>query len=465
MLLAIIKTSIMNTKTYFRLTILALSTLFISCEKTDHYGTASSTLVYTELTTNKTVAAVLGTATGTAKEYTSDDVIEAYVSSSDETGSFYNSISFQTLPTATQGPMGFSVSLTLKSFQYGFTPGRKVYIKLKGLYYSTSYGSVVFGASYNGAVGRLAEWDWNKYLFISETKVAEDQLATTMTLDQATANSNLTYDPNINTLIDLTNVRFADTSLDRNYFDVDSGGGATNHNIVDNTGGNTEFFRVSSYASFAYKPVSWGTGVIRSVLSKYRTDYQFVPRFLTDVRLSNPRNYNYVTTLNENFESYTSKQYCFSNYLNLVTDGKKNWLINSATGSTNKFIEMSAYQSNGAAEIDKAYFMVPVNFDAANTISFQSRVQFYQSAVLKVYLATEYKPGDSVTDTKLIDVTSFFTIPTVSQGNPPFTPSGTYTIPTNIKSNGFLVFHYSGNSFLTGPSNTTTMQIDNIVIQ
>jgi hypothetical protein len=63
-------------------------------------------------------------------QYKYDDVIEAYVVSSDEAGNFFKSISFQTLATATT-PTGFSVPVDASNLYIEFRVGNKVYVKLK----------------------------------------------------------------------------------------------------------------------------------------------------------------------------------------------------------------------------------------------------------------------------------------------------------------------------------------------
>ncbi|WP_431243644.1 DUF5689 domain-containing protein [Flavobacterium sp. P21] len=49
-----------------------------------------------DFTVNKTVEKVYELSSPTAKEYSYDDIIEAYVVSSDEGGNFFKTISFQT---------------------------------------------------------------------------------------------------------------------------------------------------------------------------------------------------------------------------------------------------------------------------------------------------------------------------------------------------------------------------------
>lgn len=178
----------------------------------------------------------------------------------------------------------------------------KAYIKLKGLYTAVVDGSLKIGSLYNGEIGRISENEWQKYLFVSATKVSEENMVRIVSLATAATNTNL------NTLIEIDNVQFADGSLARTYFDVDSGGSATNHNIVDIAGGTTRYFRVSQYALFAYQNVPAGRGKIRGIMTKYGSDYQFIVRHQNDVKLVNPRSYTFNSALNENFESYALNQ-------------------------------------------------------------------------------------------------------------------------------------------------------------
>ena len=102
-----------------------------SCVNSDNYSTPESTLTTYELTTTTTVAAVNLAASANPIKYTTDDIIEAYVTSNDESGTFYKSISFQTIPTDASAPIGFSVPINATTlYGKGFTPGRKVFIKL-----------------------------------------------------------------------------------------------------------------------------------------------------------------------------------------------------------------------------------------------------------------------------------------------------------------------------------------------
>ena len=110
---------------------------------------------------------------------------------------------------------------------------------------------------------------------------------------------------------------------------------------------------------------------------------------------------------------------------------------------------------------NKTYLAMPVDFTAANTISFKTKDGYNNGNVLKVYYSTNYVPGSNMGQATLVDITSNFTIAsgTVTGYATSFTNSGSYAIPTTVTGNGFLIFEYSGTSTIT-----TTMQIDDIVV-
>jgi hypothetical protein len=448
---------------------------FSSCINSDDYATPDNTLTTSELTTTTTPEAINRLATnavGTPTpifRYTADDIIEGYVTSSDEAGNFFKSISLQTLPAVGVAPTGFSVQINVSTlYGRGFTPGRKVYIKLKGLYIGKVFGSLQIGSLFEGNLGRISEFEWKNHLVPSAIKVPESQLVRTLTLADAYT------DANQNTLIELDLVQFTDESINRTYYDVDSGGGATNHLLTSTSGGTPNIIRFSSFAPFTGKQVPTGSGKIRGVVSKFNTDFQFVVRYETDIKLVNPRadvnppivgnNILYLGSFTENFETYsagsaTTGQNNFPKYINDPVIGSKTW--RTRTASNNKYIEMSSFGS--PSEKNRTLFIVPVNMTAANTLSFQTRSGFYNGETLKVYYSTNYVPGGQISAATLVNITSNFTISTASSATAAFTNSGVYTIPTTITGSGFFIFEYSGSGIST-PALTTNMQIDNITI-
>ncbi len=438
--------------------------LFSSCINDDSYDVPGKTLETYELTSTTTVAAIDAAATSLPVQITTDEIIEAYVTSSDEKGTFYKSISFQTIPTDGSAPIGFSVPVNITTlYGKGFTPGRKVFIKLNGLYSAIVYGSLQIGSLYEGTIGRISEFDWNKHLFPSATIVDENTFVRTMSLAAAYT------DANQNTLIELDPVQFSEGSINRTYYDVDSGGGATNHTLISPAGGTAQVIRFSSFCPFTGNQVPTGSGKIRGVLSKYDTDFQFIVRYESDLMLNSPRfdtsppivgtALAYLGTFTEPFTPYTTNASSFTKYINDPVIGTRYWQVKTFGG--NKYIQMTSF--GGTPEVNKTAFIVPVDFTAASNFSFKTLSGFDNGSPLKVYYSTNYTPGGNLTAATLVDITASFNIPNgpTSGYATTFTNSTVYPIPASLTGNGFFIFEYNGNG---SGGTTTTIQIDDITV-
>jgi hypothetical protein len=288
--LKLLKNKNMKLKIFKSLAIIALfSGVMAGCINDDTYGTPESECTEPALTANKTVAEIVAMATPSATEYvsTTTDIIEGYVTSSDERGNFFKIVSLQTKPTDGSAPVGFSVALDGTAlFGEGYKPGNKVYVVLNGLYYAKVDGSLKIGSLFEGEVGRISEFDYPEKVIPSCTVVNEVDLVRGMTVAQAL------NDNNINTLIDLENVQFKDEFVGGTYYDADdnanTAGGATNRYLIDNTG-HEIIFRTSSFANFSGNTIPSKSGTVRGVLTKYGSDYQFMARSESDIMLTNDR--------------------------------------------------------------------------------------------------------------------------------------------------------------------------------
>lgn len=436
--------------------LLALTLNLSGCAETDFNEPANDCVETTWIKT-KEVSQIVAMATATPTKYIADDVIEAYVTSNDERGNFYKTVTLQTLPTtALPNPVGIVITIDKEGlFGKRFTPGRKVTIHLKDMYYAIVDGSLKLGDLFEGnQVGRIAEGDIDKFVFPAcDINVDESEMVRTLPISTAITNANL------NTLIELDNVEFADASLGRTLYDVDSGGGATNHVVIDKTTGANTILRVSSFAAFAGKKVPSGSGKIRGVLTKFGSTFQFMVRDFSDFKLTSPRPYNFIGAQTENFESFAINQLNMPKYVNLPVEGTKSWLVKTSTGFT-KYLEMSSF--GGTVEKNRTLFLMPVDFTAASTLAFQIRTQFFNGSCFRVYYTTNYVPGEKISSATLYDISSSFAIPTAN--TTPFVNAGTYNIPVNVTGNGFFVFEYVGSSLTSGPIVTTTIQLDNITI-
>ena len=444
----------------------AIFATITSCVNGDDYPTPDLAKDCNDLAVTKTVQDITSMSTSTYQMYPEQpaDIIEAYVTSSDEGGNFYKSISMMSL----DGLKGFSMPVDNYNLYTEFEPGRKVTIKLdKNRYYNKQHGSTIIGSSYNGGVGRVSGVEYKDVILRSCENVNENTIVKNLTIAAAK------NDQYLNTLIEFDAVQFTDASLGKKYYDasLNSIGGATNHEISDQFG-NKVIVRVSEFANFASSAVPSFNGKVRGVMTKYNSDYQFMIRTLKDVNLNNTRldiDLNppiggsaivYDATLNEPFTSYTTtNQQIFPKYINDAAVGSRYWQRKTFGGNT--YIQMSSF--GGTPEANRTLFIVPVDMTAANTLSFKTKDGFNNGNVLKVYYTTNYIPGTQITNATLVDITSNFTIAsgTASGYAANFTNSGNYNIPVGVTGNGFFVFEYLGNG--SGGA-TTTMQIDDIVI-
>lgn len=453
-----------------------------ACVNGDDYGTPNLSGECIEQTPTETVLNLANNATTNPVEYTEDKVIEAYVTSSDEGGNFFKTLTL----VSVDGNNGFSIPIDSYNLYTKFEPGRKVYVNLKDQYveFDTQISSLEIGSFYDGGtigdtaddqVGRISGVTYENVVKRSCSKVNEDDLVNNFTITQTKNNGN------INKLIEIDNVQFSDASLNQNYYDEDvyTIGGATNHEIVD-IDGNTLTVRVSSFATFAGELIPTGSGKIRGVLTKFGSGFQFMIRTLDDVQFDQPRldsdpplggsNIQFLGSFTENFESYTSGsvttgQKDFPKYVNDPAEGGNYWYCEAFSG--NKYLKMSAFSSNPTFQfpVNRVYFIVPVDFTAANSMSFKTQDRFNVGGVLKVYHTTNYTALGNIDDATLTDITANFTIAsgTTGSASQPFVNSGTYNFPASLTGNGYIVFEYLG-GYSFSPVLTTTMHIDDIVV-
>ena len=395
--------------------------------------------------------------------YNMDDIIEAYVISSDEGGNFFKSMYFQ----PTDGSVGFNLSIDeVNLYTKNFQPGKKVFLKINGLAYAnpTSFGvGLIFGAppTEQYAVNRLPNLEYPKHLIASCVSTSEDAIVHKITLAQA--NLGAAY---LNTLVEIDEVQFTDESSS-GTFDTYRNDDYDSNTYLTN-GLNSLIVRTSRYANFAGYKVPSGKGKIKGILTKYNSSYQIILRTERDVNMPNPRvdyylpkggtSIKYLPTFKETFESYTvtTTGGIFPKYINDAFFGSRYWDIKSFR--SNNYLQMGSFGSGGT---NKTYFAMPVAFTPGKKLSFKTKDGFYLGPVFKVYYSTNYVPGGDIGKATLVDITSNFKISskTLTGYATIFTNSGDYVIPANLTGNGFFLFEYSGTSTVT-----TTLQIDDIIV-
>lgn len=342
-----------------------------------------------DIPVNKTVANVQDAAAEIVAQYPYDDVIEAYVVSSDENGNFFKTISFQTLATATTSAVGFSVPIDATNLYVDYRVGNKVYVKLKNQYIDLYYGGLRIGGLYvnafnQGGVGRLSQNDYKKVLLASCTNMKEEQLVRSIGLGEIN-------DSHLNTLIELSNVQFTEPAIGRHYFEeTNNVGGATNWNLVDKNG-NQLIFRTSSFADFSKSIVPNGSGKVRGVLTKYATDYQLMARKETDIKMLGKRNIPFFI---EDFQSVADgSNLSLPGWSNIIEAGAIVW--KGGISSTNGYAEFAI---TGTKVVSNIVWLISPKIDmdlhSNESLSFRTAQDHLDvnSALntLQVYISTNF---------------------------------------------------------------------------
>ena len=419
------------------------STLF-SCINSDNYDAPNLSGECSDLTATKTPQDVAALANSTAQKYIADDVIEAYITSSDEGGNFYKSISM----VSVDGTKGFSMPIDAYNLYTKYEPGRKVYVKMKDRYFannSQTY-SLEIGSLYNATqVGRISGVEYESIIKRGCTKVDENTILNQMTISAAKNNANL------NKLIEFDAVQFADESLGKKYYDasLNSIGGATNH-ILKDAAGSSIIVRVSEFASFMSKSIPSGNGKVRGVLTRYNNDYQFMIRTENDVKLTGSR----VVPLFE--ESFTSNFGLWSKQ-NVV--GAQIWGT-TTFGNPAPCALMNGF--SGGNQLNEDWLISPaINLSgvSASLVSFETSTR-YAGPALTIWVSTNYNGTGAPNTATWTQITTANLPVWTSGGFTPWTASGGINISSFVGSSNFrIAFKYTSTT-----SAAASWEVDNVKV-
>lgn len=424
----------------------------VGCVNGDDYGTPDLSNDCISIAATKSVQDIATLANTTVQQYPDSDYIEAYVTSSDEGGNFYKSISF----VSVDGAKGFTMPIDDYNLYTRYEPGRKVTINMKDRYYNfdSQISSLEIGSLFEGSVGRISGVEYKDAILRSCDKVDEETLVQHITLSDI----NDTY---LHKLVEFDEVQFANASLGHTYHDEALsyvGATATNHSVID-ASGNSITVRNSAFATFATEEIPSENGKIRGVLTKYNGTFQLMLRTLNDVKLTNPR----LNPAIENFESFASNTAIFPNYFNLKVVGTNDWFVGSLNG--NKYLQARKGNSTGATKI---FFVMPYNFDMHTKVSFKTLYGYMSQTstpIMKVYYSTNFNSANPTAN--LVDITSSFTFSNHTGTNwaSGFTNSGVH-IFSGLSGQGHIIFAYDVATTSDGNAESRpAIQIDNILFQ
>ncbi|MBU3123995.1 DUF5689 domain-containing protein [Sinomicrobium weinanense] len=212
---------------------------------------------------------------------TEDLIIEGYVISNDKTGNFYGTLHLQDQPEHPKE--GFQVDIDVRDYHLLYPVGKKVLIRLKGMYLGKSRGVFKAGGVFTNAggtlsVGRLPASQVNEHIFVSCDEPGE--IVPEMTTIEAL------NDEMINTLIQLNNMEISPEDMCQPYAVAGENG---TDRVLRDCNEQEIILRNSGYADFQPEILPRGNGTVTAVLGKYNNKYQLIIRDTNDIKLNDGR--------------------------------------------------------------------------------------------------------------------------------------------------------------------------------
>lgn len=440
--------------TLISLFIACVSGGFMACVNDDDYAIPTFEVEEPDVTVNFTIIDAKAMITDTPTKIESDTPLymEAYVISSDEAGNFHKNLVIQ---DAAENPSaGISIATHTTDMYALFEPGRKVYVRVDGLYVGTFHGLPSLGANGVVNIDRMSIEEFDERVLRST--IVEEIIPTKLAINQIT-------DAQVNTLVQLDEVEFPAEYAGLPYAGEDSGFGEDR--IVQDCYDNKIMMRNSGYADFRGDIMPEGNGALVSVVSIFYETYQLFIRDTSDVQFYEERCALPVEGGMPFKEDFTNHPAGFGSQVNLP--GWMNININGGEGhyevrefSNNKYVQISAYGTN--EDPFEVWLVTPgVTLDKINPILiFDSKDAHYNGDVLTIHISTDFEGSiDSATWIDLTDWANISTGHTNWEDN--FTSSGEIELSDFIDQEVFIGFRYLGADFIK----TTTYQLDNIEIR
>ena len=376
--------------------------------------------------------------------------IEGYVISSDETGNFYKTLVIQDKPENPEH--GISISTEATDTYTFFEPGRKVYVRVDGLYSGEYAGLPTIGLQGDGGDGevdRISIDDFNERVIRSSEVV--DLVPNVMTIEQI-------GEDDLNTLVQLQDVQFADTEIGNAYGDPNSTF-SYNRTVTNCAGDASTIIRNSGFSDFKNMPLPEGNGTLTAIVSTFNGTQQLFIRNTDDVMFDGAR---CEALFSEDFESIATT----GNGANIALPGWTNVNVNGGSElfeargfNNNQYAQVSAF---GTGENPVEAWLVTPGIDlgsaSGSTVSFSFSTidAFNNGEALKVFISTDFS-GDVETAT-WTELDATIATGTSSGYASSFTPSGSIDISSYAGETVFFGFQYLGGTI------TTTYQIDNVKV-
>ncbi len=384
-----------------------------------------------------------------------DLIIEAVVIANDQTDNFYKSIVIQ------DSTGGIIIRLDGYSLFNMYPIGRKIFVRLKGLWMGDYAGMIQLGAGVDRSdplspqLSAIPQPLFNRVLIKGPSQ---------QTLIPRKVTMNELSDSLQSTLITLLNVEFASSDTGKPYAD------AVNKQAVSHTlrtcGIGTVYVRTGGFARFAPVLTARGNGEITGVYSIFRTQKQLLLRDTNDVRLDGLRctQSGPKQMFAENFSGQQSDSMIqINNWKNIAETGDRYFLAKTLSGNT--YAEISAFATKEQSLI--SWLILPsidLDYSSNELLRFQTKDGFDNGAVLQVLYSTNYDGGNTPWKAKWNRLDATISKGSVSGYAKEWVSSGDISLHT-LKGKIHIAFRYEGNDPPAQSARlTTTFRIDNVQV-
>ena len=392
---------------------------------------------------------------GNFEQVLDEYVIEGIVIADDSNDNFYKTITIQ------DSTGGVAIRLDASGLYTDYPVGRRIAVKLKGLWLGDYAGMLQVGVSVDRTDPVYPELTgvpvplFDRYI----RKKTLNNLITPRLVKIEELNDSLQ-----SCLIKIKDVEFSLSDTGRAYAD------AINKLSVNRTlkacSGGSVFLRTGGFADFGNIKTPRGNGSITAVYSIFNKEKQLMIRDTSDVQMNGLRctGAGAKILLSEDFETISpNTDLTITGWKNLNESGTK--LYQGKLSANNRYVEINAL-ATGQTSVISWLIAPPVNLsNSANEIlSFQSKDGFDNGAVLQAYISTNYDGGNTPWKAKWVLLKA-----NIAKGSTAGLASD-WTASGNISLSGYsgavyIAFKYDGaDPGMASDKRTTSFQIDNVRI-
>jgi hypothetical protein len=382
-------------------------------------------------------------------------IIEGIVVANDLTDNFYKSIVIQ------DSTAGITLRLDGYSLFNVYPVGRKIFVRLKGLWMGDYAGMIQLGAGVDRS-------DPLSPQLLSIPQPLFERVIVKGPVQQLITPKRVTIQELADTLqsmlITLTQVEFAASDTGKPYADAINKQAVSHTLRTCSTG--TVYLRTGGFARFASALTERGHGEITGIYSVFRTQKQLLLRDTSDVHLNGLRctQTGPKQMFSENFSGQqTDSILQIKDGRNITETGDRYFMARTASG--NAYAEITAFATREQSVI--SWLILPridLDFSSNEILRFQTKDGFDNGAVLQVLYSTNYDGGDAPWKARWNKLDVVIAKGAISGYAKDWVNSGDISLHS-IRGKVFIAFRYEGND---PPAQigklTTTFRIDNIQV-